>query len=98
MNGTTTNKSTINLITGTLAFMALVAVVTICICACYGIKIPPELNTLAGGLVGSLGAMLVKTAPTETTKAVLPNGTAPTAVQVVNKPADPVPTTTEIKA
>jgi len=79
----------------TIAVMAFSCVVSICTLAFYAIQIPPELNTLAGGLVGALTAMLVKTSPTETLKAppappTLPNGATP--VTVVNPPSDPVPT------
>lgn len=53
--------------------------------------------SIVTGLLGLIGGMLTKTSPTETTKAVpIPNGITvggpPTEVQVVNKPADPVPT------
>lgn len=43
-------------------------VATVCVLAFRGVQIPPELNTLTGGLVGSLASMLVKTSPTETQK------------------------------
>jgi len=93
---TTTNQTAITIITGTIAIMAVSCVLSICFLAFYGIQIPPELNTLAGGLVGALTAMLVKTSPTETLKQPLPNppatGDNPTPVQVVNAPNDPVPT------
>ncbi len=81
------------MITGTIAIMALLCVVTICVLSYLGTKVPPELNTLTGGLCGALTAMLVKTTPTETVKSNLVNGGAPTEVKVTNKPDDPVPTT-----
>lgn len=64
------NKATINLIIGTLAVLALLCIATVCLMSYRGVMIPPELNTLAGGLVGTLGAMLVKTSPTETAKKI----------------------------
>ena len=91
---TTTNQTAITVITSTIAIMAVSCVLSICVLAFYGITIPPELNTLAGGLVGALTAMLVKTSPTETMKQPPPppTDTNPTPVQVVNAPNDPVPT------
>jgi small neutral amino acid transporter SnatA (MarC family) len=83
---TTTNQTAITVITSTIAIMAISCVISICCLAFFGIPIPPELNTLAGGLVGALTAMLVKTSPTETIKS------SPAEVQVVNPPTDPVPT------
>ncbi len=91
MNGnTSTNQTAITMITGTIAIMALLCVVTICVLSWFGTKVPPELNTLTGGLCGALTAMLVKTTPTETPKA--PNPDTPAPVTVVNDPNDPVPT------
>ena len=89
-----TNKSAITVITTTIAILAVSCVGTICFLAIKGIEVPPELNTLTGGLVGALTAMLVKTSPTETTKQPdsPPSNGAPTPVEVVNKPTDPVPT------
>ena len=88
---TTTNQTAITVITSAIAIMAVSCVGSVCVLAFYGVLIPPELNTLAGGLVGALTAMLVKTSPTETTKPSPPD--SPTPVQVVNPPNDPVPTT-----
>ncbi len=79
-----TNKTAIALITTTICVLAFIGVSTICVLAYMGIEIPPELNTLAGGLVGSVGTLLAKTSPTETTSA---NG--PTDVNVVNPVSDP---------
>ncbi len=87
----TNNQTAITMITGTIAIMALACVVTICVLSYLGIKVPPELNTLTGGLCGALTAMLVKTTPTETPKA--PNPDAPAPVTVMNPASDPVPTT-----
>lgn len=90
---TTTNQSAITIITMTIALMAASCVGSVCFLSYAGIQIPPELNTLTGGLVGALTAMLVKTSPTETIKAApIPTHAAPAPVEVVNKPSDPVPT------
>ncbi len=78
------------MITGTIAIMALACVVTICVLSYLGTKVPPELNTLTGGLCGALTAMLVKTTPTETIKS--PNPDVPTDVKVVSSAKDPVHT------
>lgn len=94
MNGSSsTNQTAITMITGTIAIMALCCVVTICVMSWFGTKVPPELNTLTGGLCGALTAMLVKTTPTETAKLAPIPPDAPTEVTVVNPPTDPVPTT-----
>jgi len=90
------NRLVIRIITTTLAVLTTVSVTSICILAYFGSKIPPELNTLTGALVGSLGSMLTKTSPTTSS----PSGGAPSSVQpvhVVNPPSDPVPTTEEAK-
>jgi len=96
MNGPATNKAVITVITSTIAVLASAAVITICLMSFYSIQIPPELNTLAGGLVGSLAGMLVKTSPTETQVAPphppQPPPGAPAQVEVVNTPVNPVPT------
>lgn len=65
-----TNKTVITIIIATLAGCAGLCVFSICFLSYRAIQIPPELNTLAGGLVGALTAMLVKTSPSETTKQV----------------------------
>jgi len=65
-----TNKTVINIIIATLAGCAALCVFSVCLLSYQGIQIPPELNTLTGGLVGALTAMLVKTSPSETTKTV----------------------------
>ncbi len=88
---TTTNQTAITVITSTIAIMALTCVFSVCVMAFYGVNIPPELNTLTGGLVGALTAMLVKTSPTETVKPA-PAADGVTPVQVMNTPAAPVPT------
>lgn len=85
------NKAAIDWITRTLATMGAFCVVTVCILAIRGIQIPPELNTLTGGLVGSLASMLVKTSPTETSPTPPVNGTgtgAPVDVNITNPPED----------
>ncbi len=81
-----TNKTAIALITTTICVLAFTGVSTICVLAYLGIEIPPELNTLAGGLVGSVGTLLAKTSPTETTSA---KGNGPTDVNVINPESDP---------
>lgn len=93
MNGTTTNQSAITVIVSTIAILAVACVGTICLLSYFGTKVPPELNTLTGGLVGYLGAMLTKTSPTETIKQ--PDSVNPAPVKVVNKISDPVPTKEE---
>jgi hypothetical protein len=72
MNGTgdgSDNKSEIKVIIRTLAGLAIICVLAECVLSYLGKQIPPELNTLTGGLVGSLTAMLVKTSPTQTSTA-----------------------------
>jgi hypothetical protein len=97
----TTNQSAITIITMTIAVMAASCVGSVCFLAYRGIQIPPELNTLTGGLVGALTAMLVKTSPTESVRQTaplpVPSGGSPTPVVVTNEPTDPVPTTEESK-
>ena len=94
MNGTTTNKWAITLITTTIALMAIICVITVCAMSYYGKEVPKDLSMITTGLLGALTSMLVKTSPTETQKQPpqlsAQNGATP--VQVVNKPADPVPT------
>jgi len=87
---TTTNQTAITIITSTIAIMAVCCVLSICVLAFFAIQIPPELNTLAGGLVGALTAMLVKTSPTETLKVPTPDTPMPVTVQSSEK--DPVHT------
>lgn len=90
---TTTNQTAISIITFTIALMALLCVGTVCLLSYLGVQVPPELNTLTGGLVGALTAMLVKTSPTETMKQPpSPTPTDPAPVKVVNPPSDPVHT------
>lgn len=78
-----TNQASITIVTSTLALLAFVTVITVCVLSFYSITIPPELNTLAGGLVGAVSTMLVKTTATSN----------PTDTRIVNKPSDPVTTT-----
>ena len=85
-----TNKAAIDWITRTLAVMGFVCVTTVCILAYRGTQIPPELNTLTGGLVGSLASMLVKTSPTESPKSE-GGGDTPTEVEIVQPAGQPVP-------
>jgi hypothetical protein len=70
MNGTgdgNDNKGEIKVIIRTVAVLAFACVVSECVLSYLGTQIPPELNTLTGGLVASLTAMLVKTSPTSST-------------------------------
>jgi hypothetical protein len=91
-----TNSTVITVITSTIAAMCLGCVATVCALSYWAIQIPPELNTLTGGLVGAVTAMLVKTSPTETQpQTPKPNPSVTTPVEVVNKPSEPVPTTTQ---
>lgn len=80
-----TNRTVINVVTMTLAALAVLCVATVCFCSYHAIQIPPELNTLTGGLVGALSAMLTKTTPTASAPAMQ-------EVKVVNSPTDPVKT------
>lgn len=66
-----TNQIVIKIITGSIAGLAAICVITVCVLSYFAIQIPPELNTLTGGLVGALSAMLVKTSPTESQKSVV---------------------------
>lgn len=88
------NKTVITFITGTVCFLAVVTVITYCILAFSGVEPSQGFSLLTGGLVGSLTSMLVKTTPTETTKQPPepPPDDAPSQVEVVNPPANPVPT------
>jgi hypothetical protein len=95
-----TNSTVITVITSTIAAMCLGCVATVCALSYWAIQIPPELNTLTGGLVGAVTAMLVKTSPTETQSQPpqppsTPKPGVTTPVEVVNKPSEPVPTTTQ---
>jgi len=90
----TTNRSTISVVTITVAILAALCVSTICWMSNNRVEIPPELNTLTGTLCGYLTGVLSKTEPTETTKQAIQ---IPSQVHVTNKPDDPVPTTTEEK-
>jgi hypothetical protein len=67
MNGTgsgTDNQGEIKVIIRTIATLAFLCVSSICVLAYLDKQVPPELNTLTGGLVAALTAMLVKTTPT----------------------------------
>lgn len=86
---TTTNKGQIYVVVCTVALLAIVSVSVVCALSYLEIKIPPELQSLAVGLVGYLTGSLTKTTPTETIK----TPPVPAEVVVANKPDDPVPTT-----
>lgn len=72
MNGTgdgtlPTNEGTIKVVTRTLAAIALISVCVVCVLAFYEKQIPPELNTVMGGSIAALTAMLVNTRPSSST-------------------------------
>jgi hypothetical protein len=104
-----TNKGVIFVVVSTLAFNATVGMSSLAYCLI--LKIEPNVTLLSifvnivTFLFGAVAGMLVKTSPTETTKAPAPlpstNGATvggpPAKVEVVNQPNDPVPTTTENK-
>jgi hypothetical protein len=80
MNGTgdgSDNKGEIKVIIRTVAVLAFVCVASECILSYFAKQIPPELNTLTGGLVASLTAMLVKTSPTPSNPPVQPKPEPP---------------------
>lgn len=87
-----TNKSTISVVTWTVAMLAMFCVSTICYLSYRGIQIPPELNTLTGTLCGYLTGVLSKTSPTETTKLNVPTTNNPMPVKPITSVADPVHT------
>jgi len=98
----TTNKGQIYIIVCTIVFLSACCVLTNCYLSLSGKEPPQAFTLLTGGLVGALTSMLVKTTPTETTKAPpqqpnppppLPPSNEPTKVVVENQPDDPVPTT-----
>jgi hypothetical protein len=62
------NQQQIMLIIRSLAVAFLFCVATECILGGFKIKIPDQIDRLAFALSGALGAMLVKTTPTEATK------------------------------
>ena len=59
-----TNEQAINIIIRTLAALAGLCVLTICILSALSFVIPEVLSNLTSSLVGALTAMLVKTSPT----------------------------------
>jgi hypothetical protein len=65
----------------TLACLAALSVTTVCVLAYRGTQIPPELNTLTGGLVGALSSMLVNTKSSD----------RPAPVEIKQPEGDPVP-------
>ncbi len=93
------NKGVILVIVLTLAANATVGLSALSYCLVFKVQPDQVLLTafvsITTGLLGVLGGMLTKTAPTETTKssAVV----IPSQVHVTNQPGDPVPTTTEPK-
>ena len=96
------NMRIIMIVVTTLSVNATIGLSALGYCVVFGIKPDQVLLTayisIITGLLGIIGGMLTKTSPTETTKAIIPPlfpPTAPTPVQVVNEPADPVPTKEE---
>lgn len=96
-----TNKGVIFVVVATLSFNATVGLVALAYCLIF--KVSPDQVLLTAfisiitGLLGVMGGMLSKTSPTQATAAAIPVP-IPSQVHVTNKPDDPVPTTTEIKA
>lgn len=93
MNGNTPpsdNSGEIKVIIRTLAVLAFLCVSAVCVLSYFQLKIPPELNTLTAGLVGSLGAMLVKTAPTPSSTL-----TEPIPTKIEQPSGQPVPVAVE---
>ena len=100
-----TNKNVILMVVFTLAVNATIVVATLAFCLTTGRELNQALLTAFVGVgnyvLGAISGMLVKTAPTESTRQPLPNpppaapppaGNTPTPVQVVNAPNNPVPT------
>ena len=96
VNGTTTNKWAITLITTTIAVMAIICVITVCLMSYYGKEVPKDLSMITTGLLGALTSMLVKTSPTETVKQpptpLPPTSDNPVPVAVQSSEKDPVHT------
>ncbi len=94
-----TNKGVIFVVVVALAFNATLGLSSLAWCMVN--KVDPNqvlltaVMNITSALLGVIGGMLTKTAPTETTKSVAV--AIPSQVHVTNKPGDPVPTTTEIK-
>jgi hypothetical protein len=96
------NKWMILLIILTLAVNATIGVGTLAYCLITQTEPNAALLTafvaIVNFVLGAISGMLVKTSPTETTKQPLPNppspipNGAPTPVEVVNEPTNPVPT------
>lgn len=95
-----TNKAIIFVVVLTLAIN--VTLIMSALLYCLILKVEPNTALLTGTIamanyiLGVISGMLVKTSPSEATKAVnpnLPNGGIPPEVTVVNKPDEPVPTT-----
>ena len=93
-----TNKTVIFLVVLTLAVNATIVVATLAYCLATGRELNAALLTAFVGVgnyvLGAISGMLVKTSPTEATKATPVQSTSdnPTPVQVVNTPNSPVPT------
>jgi hypothetical protein len=95
-----TNKGIIFVVITALAFNATLGLSSLAYCLVF--KVDPNqvlltaIMNITSGLLGVIGGMLTKTAPTETTKQAIPIP-VPSQVHVTNQPGDPVPTTTETK-
>src|SRR6476646_8248847 len=93
-----TNKGVIFVVVATLSFNATVGLMALGYCLIF--KVAPDQVLLTAfisiitGLLGVIGGMLTKTSPTQTTAQAIPVP-IPSQVHVINKPGDPVPTTTE---
>lgn len=92
-----TNKGIITLVVITLSFNATVGLTALGYCMVFGIKPDQVLLTafisIITGLLGLIGGMLTKTAPTETQRQMQPpTNDSPAPVTVVNPVSDPVPT------
>jgi hypothetical protein len=94
-----TNKAIIVIVVLALAVNGTIGVGTLSYCLIMGRELNVALLTAFVAIInfifGAISGMLVKTSPTETTKLtepIPPPSDAPTPVEVVNKPTDPVPT------
>jgi hypothetical protein len=97
-----TNKGVIFIVVIALAVNATIGVCVLGYCLVFKVEPNTTLLTAFVGMVnyilGAVSGMLVKTSPTETTKApVTPTPDSPAPVQVMNQPDKPVPTTDEVK-
>ncbi len=89
-----TNKSIIFVVIAALAFNATLGLSSLTWCLVMKVEPNQVLLTavmnITSGLLGVIGGMLTKTAPTQSSAIPL---AIPSQVHVTNKPDDPVPTT-----